>query len=428
MHWRSPRRGTLRQTRLVFALTRRRRRRRRRVRVRVAQHSGQSAASLPSPQNRHSESVAPRSRLQRACCSASPSRRPGCRRRVRYANTLFDPPTADRRHPVTTFPHAVFAPLTCLQKRPPARLFCFETARRAAQPAQACLRWGRRYAAPWKDSTSPDNTTNNHPHLPQDRQDPIPTDQTRTPTLRHQRPSAPEQPCFRIPGQKTGRLLRATASRLVRQGQTSGFTGPAFGGCYGAAGAQSAPRLPMHRPGAFTPRCTGRATAKARCHARCWALRSPDGTTFGLVPVTFRPEARKEVGASVRKVLFRLNSLAIVAHDGKPPQRVRRRVPPRLRRRLRRFRGVAGWPLTLDGDTRSLRRCAPLCLSALVSAFRARKAVGGYPQERAASAPVAQSAFPALHAAGATAVPGHHRLCDLRTEANRVLAFGISLW
>ena len=45
----------------------------------------------------------------RAPCSASPSRKPGCRRRVRYANTLFDPPAADRRHPVTAFPHAVFA-------------------------------------------------------------------------------------------------------------------------------------------------------------------------------------------------------------------------------------------------------------------------------------------------------------------------------
>jgi len=69
---------------------------------------------------------------------------------------------------------------------------------------------------------------------------------------------------------------------------------------------------------------------------------------------------------------------------------------------------------------RSLRRCAPLCLSALVSAFRAAKAVGGYPAKRgAASAPVAQSAFPALHAARATAVPGQHRLrfrCILHEE------------
>ncbi len=48
----------------------------------------------------------------------------------------------------------------------PGAPFLFETARRAAQPAQACLRWGRRFAAPWKDSTSPENTTNNHRHLP----------------------------------------------------------------------------------------------------------------------------------------------------------------------------------------------------------------------------------------------------------------------
>ena len=95
--------------------TRRRRGRRRRVRVRVARHSGQTAASLPSPQKRHSESVAPEP-PSRACCSASPSRQPGCRRRVRYANTLLMRPAdgSHRRHPVTTFPHVVFASLTCL--------------------------------------------------------------------------------------------------------------------------------------------------------------------------------------------------------------------------------------------------------------------------------------------------------------------------
>jgi hypothetical protein len=79
--------------------------------------------------------VSPQEPPSRAPCSASPSRKPGCRRRVRYANTLFDPPRADRRHPVTSFPHAVFASLTCLRSRPPARLFCFETARRAATPS-----------------------------------------------------------------------------------------------------------------------------------------------------------------------------------------------------------------------------------------------------------------------------------------------------
>jgi hypothetical protein len=52
-----------------------------------------------------------------------------------------DPPTADRRHPVTAFPRAVFAALTCLQSRPPARLFSFETARRAVRAAQACPHW-----------------------------------------------------------------------------------------------------------------------------------------------------------------------------------------------------------------------------------------------------------------------------------------------
>jgi hypothetical protein len=125
--------------------TRRRRRRRRRVRVRVAQHSGQSAASLPSPQNRHSESVAPRSRLQRACCSASPSRKPGCRRRVRYANTLFDPPTADRRHPVTSFPRVVFASLTlffsclsCLSTSFPRVVFASLTCLQSS-PRRACF-------------------------------------------------------------------------------------------------------------------------------------------------------------------------------------------------------------------------------------------------------------------------------------------------
>jgi len=114
--------------------TRRRRSRRRRVRVRVAQHSGQSAASLPSPQNRHSESVAPAAFTCALLCVAipeaglSPRSSPG-------GQGPRDPPTADRRHPVTSFPRAVFAPLTCLRSRPPARLFCFETARRAATPS-----------------------------------------------------------------------------------------------------------------------------------------------------------------------------------------------------------------------------------------------------------------------------------------------------
>jgi len=71
-------------------------------------------------------------------------------------------------------------------------------------------------------------------------------------------------------------------------------------------------QTPTHQATAFTPRASVAPTsADSGCHARCYALRSPDGTTFGLVTVTFRPEARKEVGASVRKVLFRFNNLAI---------------------------------------------------------------------------------------------------------------------
>lgn len=166
-----------------------------------------------------------------------------------------EPPTADRRHPVTTFPHAVFAPLTCLQSRPPARLFSFETAHRAATPSAPL---GSPRCGSVEGLYSPDNTSNNQTHIPKDRPDPHP----HRPTPR--------------PG---------------------------------------ASRLPSHRPGAFTPRCTGRATARARCHARCWALRSPHAPAFGLVSVTFRPEARKEVGASGRKVLFCFNSLAIGGHS-----------------------------------------------------------------------------------------------------------------
>ena len=48
-------------------------------------------------------------------------------------------------------------------------------------------------------------------------------------------------------------------------------------------------------------------------------------------------------------------------------------------------------PIPLLG---SLCRCAPLCLSALVPAFQAVKAVGDYPVKRgAASAPVASRLF-----------------------------------
>ena len=91
--------------------------RRCRARVRVSRHSGQD--------DRHTSgdgrNVTPKSAPERTpfksvllCVVIPATTGRGCRRRVRYANTLFDPPTADRRHPVTTFPHAVFASLTCL--------------------------------------------------------------------------------------------------------------------------------------------------------------------------------------------------------------------------------------------------------------------------------------------------------------------------
>jgi hypothetical protein len=122
-------------------LTRRRRRRRRRVRVRFAQHSGQSAASLPSPQKRHSESVAPGAAFTCALlCVAIPAAGLSPQSSPRGQRPR-DPPTADRRHPVTTFPRAVFAPLTCVHSRPPARLFSSETARRAVRSAQPCPHW-----------------------------------------------------------------------------------------------------------------------------------------------------------------------------------------------------------------------------------------------------------------------------------------------
>jgi len=76
--------------------------------------------------------AAPQEPPSRACCSASPSRRPGCRRRVRYANTLLMRP-ADGSHrrpePLTTLPRAVFASLTCLGDSP--RRACFVWRRRA---------------------------------------------------------------------------------------------------------------------------------------------------------------------------------------------------------------------------------------------------------------------------------------------------------
>jgi hypothetical protein len=135
-------------------LSRRHRRRRRRVRVRPVLSLSKELPSIPairpllSRRRRNSlRKCRPRSRLhvrvalrrhpgsRAVAAECALARHSSLRERRRDANTLFDPPTADRRHPVTSFPRAVFAPLTCFQRRPPVRLFCFETAHRAATPS-----------------------------------------------------------------------------------------------------------------------------------------------------------------------------------------------------------------------------------------------------------------------------------------------------
>lgn len=242
--------------------TRRRRRRRRRVRVRVAQHSGQSAASLPSPQNRHSESVAPRAAFKERVALR---RHPGGR--AVAAECATPTPSLIRLRRTGGTP-SLRSPVRCSLRSPvyevgPRRAF-FHLRRRAG-PLRLRLRWGRRVAAPWKDSTSPDNTTNNQTHLPQDRQAPHPQDQTRTPTLRQQHPSAPEQPCFLTPGKKSRRaavrrtrerIRRGGASRLSREFGT-GFYLPLvrrlLRRCRGAVG--SASRTQPQAP-AFSTRAT----------------------------------------------------------------------------------------------------------------------------------------------------------------------------
>ncbi len=160
----------------------------------------------------------------RARCSASPSRKPGCRRRVRHeANALLMRPEdgSHRRHPVTTFPHAVFAALTRFKISPRRAFFHL---RRRAGPLRLRLRWGRRCAAPWKDSTSPDNTTTNHRHLTQDRQDHRPDANPTAPrSLRAQRSrhrqSAVSRPLLCAP------FTRKRASRIFRRQPNEG------GGC-----------------------------------------------------------------------------------------------------------------------------------------------------------------------------------------------------
>jgi len=232
MHWRSPRRGTLRQTRLVFALHPSPPRT-------ASPGSGQGCPAF-RPFGRFSP-VAAETSLRKCRPSEPPSKS------VLLCVAI---PQSRAVAAECATPTPSLIRLRRTGGKSPRRA-CFVLRRRVGPCGRRRLaRTGVALRAPRKDSTSPDNTTNNQTHLPQDRQDPD-----------------------RDPG---------------------------------------ASRPPSLRPGAFTPRCTGRATAKARCHARCWALRSPHAPAFGLVSVTFRPEARKEVGASVRKVLFRFNNLADV--------------------------------------------------------------------------------------------------------------------
>jgi hypothetical protein len=152
MHWRNPKTDTLRQTRVVFAL-----------------HPSPPKTASPGsglgcpafrPVSRFSPVAAEPSfrkwppLASRARCSAASSRRPGCRRRVRQeAKALVirlrqtgGPPSLRSPMRCSLLPGiARYASdagsLTCLQSRPPARLFSYETARRAVRAAQVCPHW-----------------------------------------------------------------------------------------------------------------------------------------------------------------------------------------------------------------------------------------------------------------------------------------------
>ena len=157
IHWRSPRRGTLRQTRLVFAL----------------HPSPPKTASPGSGQG--CPAFRPVGRFSPV--AAEPSLRK-CRP-IRLHERL-----ALRRHPGSRAVAAECAtPTPSLIRlrrtggKSPRRA-CFVLRRRAGPCGRRRLaRTGVALRAPWKDSTSPENTTNNQTHLPQDRQD-------RTQTLR----------------------------------------------------------------------------------------------------------------------------------------------------------------------------------------------------------------------------------------------------
>jgi len=147
----------------------------------------------------------------------------------------LDPPTADRRHPVTTFPRAVFAPLTCLQSRPPARLFSSETARRAVRSAQACPHWGRASRSveglyesrQYNQQPDPSTPTQSRPPHPKNRTKPrrctsSPSPPSRVHSALHRsrhRQSAVSRPLLCAP------FTRKRASRIFRRQPNRG------GGC-----------------------------------------------------------------------------------------------------------------------------------------------------------------------------------------------------
>ena len=108
-------------------------------------------------------------------------------------------------------------------------------------------------------------------------------------------------------------------------------------------------------------------------YARCFRLRSvaaglrrDGGAARGICP---GPGAVGNTCREACSALLRGPPRPRSLHAVHGPQEARRR----------------SWPLMWTNDKRSLRRCAPLCLSALAPAFQAAKAVGGYAIQRAAS-------------------------------------------
>ena len=143
---------------------------------------GSGLPSIPASRpllSRRSRSVTPKVSPHppsRARCSASPSRKPGCRRRVRQeANALLMRPEYGSHR----------------RQDPPARLFRLKTARRAVRAAQACPHWGRASRSAVGLYESPATQPTTRPISP--KTDPNPTNHKRTRTLR-----ASQSPASRV--------------------------------------------------------------------------------------------------------------------------------------------------------------------------------------------------------------------------------------